>query len=184
MLQRAAPISYKSIGHFRTPHKRLEGTPLQPLGALGCQGIVTVYPEYTAGLVGLEGFSHIIALYHMHESCGHENVTLDFLDDIRRGVYATRASRRPNAIGVSVLQLIARSNRTLLLENVDVLDWTPVLDIKPYIPAFDAPTAFDIGWFASRARDVLSARSDGRFSDRSACEDNPPHIETTQGDAP
>lgn len=122
-------IPYRPIGFFRTLHKNEAETPEQPSNAIGVPGNVMVLPEYQDGLQDLAGFSHVILLYHMHEAAPR--------DAEPAGVFATRSPSRPNPIGMSVLRLNAVRGGAVLLENVDVLDGTPVLDIKPYIPDFD-----------------------------------------------
>ncbi|QJT09753.1 tRNA (N6-threonylcarbamoyladenosine(37)-N6)-methyltransferase TrmO [Oceanidesulfovibrio marinus] len=122
-------IPYSPIGFFKTLHKNVAGTPDQPSDAIGMPGNVLVLPEYQGGLQDLVGFSHVILLYHMHEAAPRGTEP--------RGVFATRSPARPNPIGMSVLRLNAIRDGVVLLENVDVLDGTPVLDIKPYIPDFD-----------------------------------------------
>ena len=111
--------------------------PIQPTGAKGIQGTVEILPEFQAGLNDLEGFSHIILLYHLHRSEGFKLTVTPFLDDQPRGLFATRAPKRPNSIGLSVVKLVRQEENILHIENVDILDGTPLLDIKPYIPVFE-----------------------------------------------
>ena len=157
-------INYKPIGIIRTPFTRIEDMPIQPAGAGGIGGVVEVYREYVDGLKDLEGFSHLILLYHFHRIRGFRLNVEPFLDSQQRGIFATRAPKRPNPIGLSVVKLLSIDGRTVRIENVDMVDGTPLLDIKPYVPEFDALTAVRTGWL-ERARGAASRkRSDKRFT--------------------
>ncbi len=141
--------------------------PIQPAAARGVRGAVEVLPEFCDGLADLEGFDRVILIYHFHRSEGYVLRVVPFLDDCEHGVFATRAPRRPNPIGLSVVRLVGVDGCRLEVEDVDVLDGTPVLDIKPYVPSFDAyPDECD-GWFGNRVGDVQTARADRRFADGS-----------------
>jgi tRNA-Thr(GGU) m(6)t(6)A37 methyltransferase TsaA len=108
-------------------------------------------PEYEAGLQDLDGFSHIILLYYFHHADpGFELSVTPFLDDEPKGLFATRYPCRPNPIGLSVVRLVRREGRVLHVEGIDVLDGTPLLDIKPYVPSFDAPPDATLGWLEGR----------------------------------
>ena len=107
-------------------------------------------PEYAEGLQDIEGFSHIILLYALHRSSGYVLKVKPFLDHRLRGLFATRHPRRPNPIGLSVVRLLARHGDALEVEGIDVLDGTPLLDIKPYVPEFDARTDARAGWYDNR----------------------------------
>ena len=161
----AQPITYEPIGVFCTPHRDVEGMPIQPRGARDVEGTITIDPRFREGLRDLDGFSHVIVIYHLHEVRGHRLVVTPFLDTVERGIFATRSPRRPNPIGLSVMELLSIDDGVLRLRGVDVLDGTPVLDLKPYVPDFDAPTAVRTGWVARASRDAGSTRSDGRFRD-------------------
>jgi len=137
--------------------------PIQPSGALGIRGKVVIEPQYTAGLKDLDGFSHIILLYHLHRVQGHTLTVTPFLDKQPRGLFATRAPKRPNPIGLSVVRLLEVKNEILIIEDVDILDGTPLLDIKPYIPDFDHRPGARIGWLEKSRGEVRSHRSDDRF---------------------
>jgi len=160
------PVAYRSIGLLRSPHTEVAGMPIQPVGARGVAGHIEVAPEFAAGLRDLEGFSHVIVLYHLHRTEGFELLVKPFLDTDEHGVFATRSPKRPNAIGLSVLEFAGVDEAAGLVHllNVDVLDGTPVLDIKPYVPAFDSWRAERIGWFAGKMEAAESCRADGRFS--------------------
>lgn len=137
--------------------------PIQPTGAAGIKGTVEVFEDFQAGLKDLDGFSHIILLYHFHRSDSFELQVIPFMDSQSRGLFATRAPRRPNAIGLSVVQLDKIEDNILHIQNVDILDGTPLLDIKPYVPEFDAQLKVRTGWFGKTRKNVLTQKSDDRF---------------------
>lgn len=137
--------------------------PIQPQGASGVRGRVEIYEEYRPGLSDLEGFSRIILIYPLHRSVGYTLVVTPFLDTHLRGLFSTRAPRRPNAIGLSIVRLTGVKDGELFIEDVDVLDGTPLFDIKPYVPAFDSFPDERAGWLEGCEERVISARSDGRF---------------------
>lgn len=157
-------ITYMPIGFIRSPHACVTGMPIQPTGALGVQGHIEVLPGFAKGLEDLGGFSHVIILYHLHQICGYELSVTPFLDTNSHGIFATRSPKRPNPIGLSVLKLTGVSGRCVHLENVDILDNTPVLDIKPYVPDFDHWNADRIGWFQGKSPNATGTRSDSRFA--------------------
>ncbi len=160
-------IEYEPLGVIHSPFKEPAGMPIQPLGAQGVEGRVDVAPAYEEGLRDLAGFSHIILLYHFHRSQGYRLRVTPFLDDEPRGLFATRTPRRPNPIGFSVVQLLRVAGTTLYIANVDILDGTPLLDIKPYVPAFNAISADEdvrTGWLEHRSERADGHRSDHRFA--------------------
>jgi len=156
-------IEFESIGTIHSPYTRLEGMPIQPAGAEGAKGTVAVFAPYQAGLKDLEGFSHIYLLYHFHLSSGFNLHVLPFMDSKERGLFATRAPKRPNPIGLSVVGLEGIDEGVLYIQNVDILDGTPLLDIKPYVPEFDARENVRTGWLESAGKRVSIRRSDERF---------------------
>ena len=156
-------VELKPIGVIHSPYHELEGMPIQPAGARGVQGTVEVFQEYRAGLKDLDGFSHIVLLYLFHQSQGFNLHVVPYLDTEIRGVFATRAPRRPNAIGLSVVQLNMVQDRILHIENVDILDGTPLLDIKPYVPEFDAQFNVRTGWLENAWQTLRHRKSDDRF---------------------
>lgn len=152
------------IGTIHSPFTRPSDAPIQPTGAAGVEGTIEIEPEFAAGLADLEGFSHLILLYHFHLSQGFSLTVTPFLDDKPHGVFATRAPRRPNPIGLSVVRLVRREGSVLRVSDVDVVDGTPLLDIKPYVPEFDKREEIRIGWLEGKAHQSHGARSDDRFS--------------------
>ena len=165
-------IRYKPIGIIRSPFEDINGMPIQPTGARGITGTVEVKPEYADGLKDVEGFSHIILIYHFHLSEGYSLKVKPFLDVRQRGVFATRAPRRPNPIGMSIVRLIKVEGCTLHIEDVDIVDGTPLLDIKPYVPQFDVREVEKTGWLFQKADKVHEAKSDERFNRFGQCGGN------------
>jgi tRNA-Thr(GGU) m(6)t(6)A37 methyltransferase TsaA len=142
--------AFQPIGLIRSPFTRREQTPIQPYRS-GAVGRVELLPEYEAGLDGLEGFSHIILLYFFHHAePGYDLTVTPYLDDELHGLFATRYPRRPNPIGLSVVRLVRREGNVLHVDGIDVLDGTPLLDIKPYVPPFDAFPEATMGWLEGR----------------------------------
>jgi len=139
-------ISYQPIGIIHSEHVIASKTPIQPTYAMGCKGHAEIFPEFAAGLRDIEGFSHIYLIYHFHQAEPAKLTVKPFLQDAEHGIFATRAPCRPNAIGLSVVRLISRQNNILYLEDVDILDGTPLLDIKPYLARFDIFQPTRNGW--------------------------------------
>ncbi len=156
-------IEFKPIGVIHSPFKSLKGMPIQPAGAIGVKGTVEVFDEYQEGLKNLDGFSHIILLYHLHRSNRFRLSIVPFLDVEPRGLFATRAPNRPNPIGLSVVQLDRIKDGLLHIQNVDILDGTPLIDIKPYVPEFDATVKIRTGWLENVRKSVSGQKSDDRF---------------------
>ncbi|WP_372950618.1 tRNA (N6-threonylcarbamoyladenosine(37)-N6)-methyltransferase TrmO [Mariniphaga sp.] len=155
-------IEYTPIGTIRTPFKTKNGMPIQPAGAAGIRGTVELKREFTEGLLDLDGFSHVILIYHFDKSDGFDLQVTPFLDDKAHGVFSTRAPKRPNPIGISVVKLKRISDNILEIENVDMLDGTPLLDIKPFIPAFDVYEVEKTGWMKHNIS-LKDFKSDNRF---------------------
>lgn len=156
-------IVFHPIGIIHSPFTEKKGMPIQPKGGMDIQGTVSLFPEFGEGLSDLAGFSHIILLYHFHQSSGYSLKVTPFLDDVKRGLFATRAPRRPNSIGISVVELLSVEGSALHIRGVDILDGTPLLDIKPHVPVFDSPPDIRTGWLEKRSKEVDSTRSDSRF---------------------
>jgi tRNA-Thr(GGU) m(6)t(6)A37 methyltransferase TsaA len=145
-------FTMKPIGEIHSPFTDRSQTPIQPTRSQAV-GQVEVYPEFAGGLQDIEGFSHVILLYAFHQSEGYSLRVKPFLDDQLRGLFATRHPCRPNPIGFSIVRLIARHDNVLEIEGVDVLDGTPLLDIKPYVPDFDAQENVRVGWYETRSKE-------------------------------
>jgi len=155
--------SFSIIGHIQSPFHQAEGMPIQASGASNVEGTVKVDAMYADGLSDIEAFSHIILLYVFHRSEGFQLQVKPFLDNSVHGVFATRAPCRPNPIGLSVVELLKRDGNILLIKGVDVLDGTPLLDIKPYVPAFDVFQVSSVGWLKKKEHQAKTQKSDERF---------------------
>jgi tRNA-Thr(GGU) m(6)t(6)A37 methyltransferase TsaA len=155
--------TFSPIGIIRTPFSTLEDMPIQPSGAQAVEGTILLESQYEAGLRDLDGFSHIILLYHFHRSSGYRLTVKPFLDTAERGLFSTRAPRRPNPIGLSIVSLVRIDGLALHVHDVDMLDGTPLLDIKPWVPAFDVRENARAGWLDEKQREILSIKSDRRF---------------------
>ena len=151
------------IGIIHTPFKQLEGMPIQPAGAVGVKGIVEIFEEYHDGLKDLDGFSHIILIYEFHRSEGFTLEVIPFMDTVVRGLFATRAPKRPNRIGLSTVHLDKIENGSIHIQNVDILSGTPLIDIKPYVPEFDSHVDIRTGWLEHARKTVGHKKSDKRF---------------------
>jgi tRNA (adenine37-N6)-methyltransferase len=156
-------IELNPIGIIHTPFTSTRGMPIQPAGATGIEGTVEVFEEFHPGLKDLDGFSHIILLYHFHRSSGFSLQVVPFMDTEPRGVFATRAPKRPNSIGISVVRLERVEGGVLHVRNVDMLDGTPLLDIKPYVAEFDGVANIKTGWLEQTDKSVTSRKADDRF---------------------
>ena len=156
-------ITFQPIGIIYSPFSELESMPIQPTSEASGPGTVEIFGQFAEGLADLEGFSHIILIYHLHEVRDTALTVTPFLDVVERGVFATRAPSRPNPIGMSVVNLLRVEELVLHVENLDVLDKTPLLDIKPYIPEFDYLPEVKIGWLEKNKAEIKSTLSDARF---------------------
>ncbi len=155
------------IGVIHTPHRASAGTPVQAAAAVGISGRVEVLPEFAPGLKDLEGFERIWLVYWFDRAKPAEVTVVPYLDSVPRGVFATRAPCRPNPIGLSAVRLVRIEGNVLHVEGVDMLDGTPLLDIKPYVPKFDVFEVSRVGWLAgAEGRETVA---DGRFEN----ENNP-----------
>lgn len=157
-------ITLAPIGVVRSPWQSSRGAPIQPSGARGVRATVEVRQELGAGLSDLEGFSHVFLLYLCDRAIRYSLTPTPFLDSTPRGVFATRAPARPNPIGLSVVRLVSVRGAVLEVEDLDALDGTPVLDIKPFVPEFDVPTTeVKVGWLSDRIGVEGQRRGDDRF---------------------
>jgi tRNA-Thr(GGU) m(6)t(6)A37 methyltransferase TsaA len=146
MTEWTEPVTYRPIGVVRSPHTDPTHCPIQPRYARGIEGRVEIAADMEEGLTDLEGFSHIVLLFHLHRAAPARLSVVPFLDDVPRGIFATRSPRRPNPIGMSVVRLLRREGRILHIADIDVLDGTPVLDIKPHVPRFGVKGEVRSGW--------------------------------------
>jgi tRNA-Thr(GGU) m(6)t(6)A37 methyltransferase TsaA len=158
-------VSYEPVGVVRSPYARLAGMPLQSAAAREIRGQIEIAPRFAAGLKDLDGFSHLHLITHLHRGAPGGLVVVPFLDDVRRGIFATRSPRHPNPIGLSVVRLLSVDHATLEITGLDLVDGTPVLDIKPYVPEFDTVAAERTGWLEDVAERVHRVTADARFDD-------------------
>ncbi len=156
-------IVYQPVGIVASPYATRKGMPIQASGARGVRGAIRIFPAYGEGLKDLDGFSHIILLYHFHSTREKKLTVRPYLDDQPRGVFATRSPNHPNAIGLSIVRLLAVEGLHLRIEDVDILDGTPLLDIKPYVPAFDHREPERVGWLEEAQRRAGTQHADTRF---------------------
>ncbi len=153
----------KPIGIIHSPYCTIGDMPIQPRGAPGVEGYVLVDEKYIDGLRDLEGFSHIYLLYSFHEATRTELLVTPFMDKQTRGVFATRSPLRPNHIGISIVQLKSVERNKIAVQSIDILDGTPLLDIKPYVEKFDAVHESVPGWLQATDEEISKKRSDNRF---------------------
>lgn len=157
-------ITYKPIGVIHSPFKKPKGTPIQSATAVDVKGTVEVFLEYAKGLQDIEGFSHILLIYHFHLSKPSSLIARPFMDDRPHGIFAIRGSSRPNPIGISVVRLIKIKENILHVQDLDIVDGTPLLDIKPYVPEFDRTKVTRRGWLEKNINKLSKTKDDGRFT--------------------
>ncbi|MCD6176324.1 MAG: tRNA (N6-threonylcarbamoyladenosine(37)-N6)-methyltransferase TrmO [Candidatus Cloacimonetes bacterium] len=156
-------IVFKPIGIIHSPFKDRERMPIQTIGAQGVKGQIKIFPEFKDGLKDLDGFSMIILIYHFHLSTDYTLLVKPFLEDTIKGVFATRAPRRPNQIGTSIVKLESVEDNILHISNVDIVDGTLILDIKSYIKKIDCIESEKIGWLEKKVDKFENKNSDDRF---------------------
>jgi tRNA (adenine37-N6)-methyltransferase len=154
------PICLQPLGVIRTPFTDPVGMPIQAIAAQGVQGHIELDEKYQAGLRDIEGFDYLILVYHLHQIREPALVVTPFLDSEAHGVFATRSPKRPNALGLSTVRLLRVEGSVLHISDVDMLDGTPLLDIKPYVPQFDNRANARIGWFEKQITRVQEVRAE------------------------
>jgi len=159
-------ITYSPIGIIHSPFNKLSGMPIQPTCESSAPGYVELYPEFVEGLKDLLGFSHIYLIYHLHEIHQSRLRVTPFLDKEPHGIFATRAPSRPNPLGLSLVKLIRIEENLVYVDDIDILDKTPLLDIKPYIPEFENTNDIRVGWLERAKGEVKEKKSDKRFVDK------------------
>ncbi len=158
-------IELTVIGTIRTQHAEIDNMPIQPAGAKEEQGIVELYSEFCEGLKDLEEFSHLILLYHFHRQKGFSLSVKPFMDDKEHGVFATRSPKRPAPIGMSIVRVLKIEENRIYFEGADMLDGTPLIDIKPFFKVFDNRLDAVSGWLDKKDEEtVKKVRSDKRFA--------------------
>ena len=159
-------VRYKPIGIVHSPFVKPQNIPIQSVASEDTKGSIEVAREYVEGLKDLEGFSHIILIYHFHLSNHYSLTVKPYLDENLHGVFSTRAPARPNPIGVSIVRLIKIEDNIIHIQDLDIIDGTPLLDIKPYVPKFDNRKTTKIGWLKDNINNLSEARDDNRFSNK------------------
>ncbi|MGD9073780.1 MAG: tRNA (N6-threonylcarbamoyladenosine(37)-N6)-methyltransferase TrmO [Desulfobacteraceae bacterium] len=160
----AIEFTFRAIGVLRTPYRSKSGVPIQGIFDPESKGRAEIFEQYVSGLKDIEGFSHLILLYVFHQSDGYDLICKPYMENQLHGVFSIRAPKRPNPIGFSVVRLVRREGSVLYLAEVDMLDETPLLDIKPFVPKFDHRENVRVGWMKGKFRDMKGTPvSDNRF---------------------
>jgi tRNA (adenine37-N6)-methyltransferase len=154
-------IALRPIGCIRTPFSTATGTPIQSSAAHGVEGTIELFPRYVPGLRDIEGFERLWLIYQFHRAVSPQLLVRPYLDSVEHGVFATRSPARPNHIGMSAVRLLAVEGNRLRIADVDMLDGTPLFDLKPYVPAFDHLEVKGVGWYEGKSVD--GAVADERF---------------------
>ena len=156
-------ITYKPIGIIHSPFKKPQGTPIQSSAGKDIKGTIEIFPDYVDGLKDLEGFSHIILLFHFHLVKKTILQGKPFMDDEKHGIFAIRGPSRPNTIGLSIVRLTGVKDNILYIKDLDIVDGTPLLDVNPYITQFDQREKIKIGWLEKNIDKLSKTIDDGRF---------------------
>ena len=156
-------VVYKPIGVIHSTFNNLEEMPIQPSSEASKPGTVEIYSEFAEGLKDLEGFSHIYLIYHLHKMRQPRLLVTPFLDEAPHGIFATRAPSRPNPIGLSVVRIVSLEGNLIHVDQLDILNKTPLLDIKPYVPDFENVHSVRIGWLDQVKGRIRTQKSDDRF---------------------
>jgi len=157
-------IRLKPIGVIRSPFKDPRGAPIQATNGQGVRGFAEVFEEYAEGLDDLDGFSHVVLICHLHLARQTNLKVTPFLDTVLRGVFSTRAPSRPNHLGLTIARLVRIEGNTLHLEDLDIVDGTPLLDIKPYVPRLDQRQGAKLGWLEGKTSEFTRGLADDRFT--------------------
>ena len=152
-------VVYRPIGIIHTVFRDKVEAPIQGVFARAAKGVVEVFPEYADGLKDIEGFSHIILIYHFHLADGYSLVSMPFLEEEQHGIFAIRHFKRPNPIGLSIVRLESVRGNKLEISEVDIIDGTPLLDIKPFVPQFDNRPDAKSGWLGNPHLDMAKGES-------------------------
>ena len=157
-------ITINPIGIIHTPFNDIKGMPIQPLAAKGVKGHIELLPKYIEGLTDIEGFSHITLLYQLHRINEYDLIVNPFMDTEEHGIFATKSPKRPNTIGLSTVKLLGIENNIIHIEMVDMLNGTPLIDIKPFFSKFDNRANTQSGWLDNQGNiPIKELRSDERF---------------------
>lgn len=158
-----AQVIFDPIGIIHTPFLGADNMPIQGTGGKGIRATIEIFPEFAAGLKDLEGFSHLVLLYYFHQVKQHSLLVKPFLDDGQRGIFATRSPVRPNPIGMTTVRLVEIKNNLLIVEDIDMIDQSPLLDIKPCLPMIDDIQELKLGWLTGKVDQFSQKKSDDRF---------------------
>ncbi len=156
-------ITYKPIGIIHSAFTRPKGTPIQPTASVNNKGKVELFDEFAAGLKDLDKFSHIFLIYHFHLAKKASLMVKPFMDENEHGIFSIRAPGRPNPIGISIVRIDKIENNIIYINDVDIIDGTPLLDIKPYVPEFDIRTDTKTGWLRQNVHKLNRTKDDERF---------------------
>lgn len=156
-------VVFEPIGTIYSPFTELAGMPIQPAGAKDVEGYIELREDLQPGLDDVDGFSHLYLFYHFHENAGYSLKVTPFMDTELRGVFSTRAPRRPNMLGCSIVELIKVEGNRIYVRGLDILSGTPLLDVKPYVDKFDCLTGTKSGWLTTNAEKSEQLKSDNRF---------------------
>jgi len=159
-------IKFYPIGIIHSPFNEAKGTPIQFSASKDIEGTIEIFPDFIEGLKDLEDFSHIILIYHFHLAKNAALRVIPFMDDCERGVFSTRAPNRPNSIGFSIVKLNKIENNNLYVSGLDIINGTPLLDIKPYVPEFDVVDVTKTGWLEKKVSKLPNIKDDGRFVEK------------------
>lgn len=159
-------IEFSPIGIINTPFDSVKSIPIQPSADHDTRGWIEIYDEYAGGLADLDGFSHIYLIFHLHKCTRFNLKVIPFLDTVERGIFSTRSPARPNPIGLSVVRLVSVEKNIISIQGLDILNGTPLLDIKPFVPPFENADNIRIGWFAGKEDKIPGRVSDGRFEEK------------------
>jgi len=157
-------ITLEPIGVIHTPYNQPQGTPIHPTGGRDVEGWIDIFPKFSDGLLDLDGFSHIVLVFYFHLIPEFQLLVTPFMDDKIRGVFATRSPRRPNHIGISVVRLVKIEGNKIYFKDCDILDGTPLLDVKPYFPDLNPDDKIEQGWTKGKQQGLQTKTDDGRFT--------------------
>lgn len=157
-------IKLTSIGIIHSPFTNLIGMPIQPSSAKGARGYIELKKRFVSALADLNGFSHIYLIYYFHKAKSFKEKVIPYLDNKKRGLFSTRSPSRPNPIGLSVVKLLSIEENRVYVENLDILDGTPLIDIKPYVHEMEAVENLRSGWLEKYKEKLSMQKSDARFT--------------------
>lgn len=158
-------IEFTPLGIIHTPFKTVENIPIQPAVRKDIEGRIEVFNEYKEGLSDLDGFSHIYIIFYLHKSRSYKLKVVPFLDTVERGIFSTRSPSRPNPIGLSVVEIVSVKDNIINIKGIDMLDGTPLIDIKPYVPEFESAENIRKGWLEGKEKNIHGKLSDDRFKE-------------------